>query len=152
MILLMVLNWFTSRKEFLVQFTDKNKLIQANRFWDSVDSNVFWLLIIMVVISLLWCRFYYKPYNNKPGRHYIPKHWYSFGGITFVVTFVASLCALCFWFVPNPKFDLKFLLTVSLINSVYSIIVYIILSYLFCKFSSTNAYRQIFNKPIKKKK
>ena len=87
---------------------------------------------------------YYKPYNEKPGRHYKPKHWWIFGGITFVVTFVITLIAV--YFMVPPKIDGSFVLElkIAVANAIYSSLVYALISWIWCQFNlPTNAYRYL---------
>ena len=69
---------------------------QASLFWDKLDglSIVFILLFFLIGVLAAW--FYYKPFNEQPNRHYLPKYWWMFfiasAIVSFLVTFGAALC------------------------------------------------------------
>lgn len=147
MIFLTALNWFTSKREYLenaVGSTDDPEEIErrkrlASRFWNSIDMNDVWMVLIMAAITAIICYAYFIPFNNKPGRHYLPSYCAIFGAFSLLLSFGATLfyCSL----IVKINYDMSFVMKVAAINTVYSLLLYLILSFIFCNYSSTNAYR-----------
>jgi len=147
MIFLAVLNWFTSKKAYLenaVGSTDDPEEIErrkrlATRFWNSIDTNDVWMVLIMAAITAFFCYVYFIPFNKKPGRHYLPSYCAIFGIGAILLSFAATLlyCSL----IVNMDYDTSFVMKVAAINAVYSLLLYLILSFIFCNYSNTNAYR-----------
>lgn len=146
MILLTVLNWFQTRKAFVdkhvgttedpEEIEDKKQV--AIEFWNGIDANDHWMLIAMIVITALFCYLYFIPYNNRPGRHYKPSHWFGFYVFAVIATLLSTF-GMCCLFV-NYSYDEGFVWTVSLINSALVILFYFLISIWFWKKSSSNAY------------
>ena len=87
---------------------------------------------------------YYKPFNDKPGRHYKPKYWIYFLLTTFVLTLLVTLGCECA--IAQPKLDGSFVLElkIAVANAIYSSFIYIFVSWIWCQFNlPTNAYRLI---------
>ena len=63
---------------------------QAKAFWRHLDSSLMIAIVIFLVLGIALAAFYYKPYNEKPGRHYRPQYWFIFLAVTFVLTFVVT--------------------------------------------------------------
>ena len=147
MIFLTALNWFTSKKEYLenaVGSTDDPEEIErrrrlASKFWNSIDMNDVWMVMIMAAITAIICYAYFIPFNNKSGRHYLPSYCAVFGAVSLLLSFVATLlyCSL----IVNMDYDTSFVMKVAAINTFYSLLLYLILSFIFCNYSNTNAYR-----------
>lgn len=147
MIFLTALNWFTSKKEYLenaVGSTDDPEEIErrrrlASRFWNSIDMNDVWMVLIMAAITAIICYAYFIPFNKKAGRHYLPSYCVFFGIGAILLSFAATLlyCSL----IVNMDYDTSFVMKVAAINAVYSLLLYLILSFFFCNYSNTNAYR-----------
>ena len=91
--LLKLYQWIAGKMtDFISQFQNNDSLYQqAKAFWNNLEDITIIILIIAVVIGILFAVIYYKPYNNKPGRHYTPKHWIFFLVITFVMAFLLTL-------------------------------------------------------------
>lgn len=147
MIFLTALNWFTSKKEYLenaVGSTDDPDEIErrkklASKFWNSIDMNDVWMVLIMVTITFAICYAYFIPFNNRPGRHYLPSYCALFGICSILLSFGATLlyCSL----IVKLSYDTSFVMKVAAINATYSLLLYLILSFIFCNYSNTNAYR-----------
>lgn len=147
MILLTALNWFTSKKVYLenaVGSTDDPDEIErrkrlASKFWNSIDMNDVWMVLIMVVITAAICYVFFIPFNKKPGRHYLPSYCALFGVGAILLSFGATLlyCSL----IVKVSYDTSFVMKVAAINALYSLLLYLILSFIYCNYSSTNAYR-----------
>ena len=131
--------------DFVKQFQDNETLYnQARNFWGRLEASSIIIVGIFIALGIVMAYTYYKPYNEKPGRHYKPKHWWIFGGITFVVTFVITLMAV--YFMVPPKIDGSFVLElkIAVANAIYSSLVYALISWIWCQFNlPTNAYRYL---------
>lgn len=128
--------------DFLYQFQNNESFYQqARAFWNKLDNVSLIFLIIFVVLGISFAFFYYKSYNNRPGRHYRPVHWILFLAITFIVTF---LLTLGFEYIAvSPKLQGAFLLEmkVAIGNGIYASVLYFLFSVLWCNAFPTNAYR-----------
>ena len=131
-----------SKSDFTNHFKNNDTLFkQAEDYWEKLDglSNI--ILIIMIVLGIVMAYSYYKPYNNKPGRHYHPKHWVYFLMGTFILSL---LFTFVFEYISAPpKLDgTKFLLLkIALGNAIYASGLYVFVSVLWCNCFPTNAYR-----------
>lgn len=131
-----------SGNRFKKTFQDNEVLYEhAKNFWNNIDSNGLIIIIIFLVIGALGAIYYYKWYNNKPGRRYLPKKWFIWLGITAVTSFVVSLIILLF--IARPRLEGSFTLELKIAfgNALYAAIVYLITSVLLCNCWQTNAYR-----------
>lgn len=131
--------------KFLDSFTE-NLRPQAEMVWRSLDGWTPWLLLLMAVLGIGLAVYYYKPYNDMPGRHYKVSHWAIWGIISVALTFIATLCIEFFGIKTNLRSGLYnlYILT-ALNNSIYCAILYLVTSVAWCWFGPTNAYR--FFKP-----
>ena len=131
--------------DFVKQFQDNETLYnQARNFWGRLEASSIIIVGIFIALGIVMAYTYYKPYNEKPGRHYKPKHWWIFGGITFVMSLVITLLAV--YFMVPPKIDGSFVLElkIAVANAIYSSLVYVIISWIWCQFNlPTNAYRYL---------
>ena len=103
--LLKLYQWIAGKMtDFISQFQNNDSLYQqARTFWGKLEGISTILLIIALMIGILFAVIYYKPYNNKPGRHYTPKHWIIFLVITFVMAFLLTLGFEYFAVAPHLK-------------------------------------------------
>lgn len=134
---------FTGTKaNFLKPFQENENLHkQADTFWNNLDGHTWITIMMFIVLGILMAIIYYKPYNNKPGRHYTPLHWMLFLGITAVLTFLLSYSVeyiVCKPSVPNANM-LEF--KIALGNTIYASLLYFISSIIWCYALPTNAYR-----------
>ena len=131
--------------DFAKQFQDNETLYnQARKFWSNLEASSIIIVGIFIVLGIIMAYTYYKPFNDKPGRHYKPKYWWLFLGITFILSFLITLGAA--YFMVPPKIDGSFVLElkIALANAIYSIIVYVLISWIWCQFNlPTNAYRYL---------
>ena len=132
--------------DFVKQFQDNETLyIQAKKFWGNLESWSIIIVLIFILLGAIMAWSYYKPFNEKPGRHYKPKYWVIFGVITFVLSFLVTLGFE--YFALPPKLDGAFVLELklALANALYSTLgVYLFVSWVWCQFNlPTNAYRRI---------
>ncbi len=144
--LLKLYEWIIgTMSDFAKQFQDKETLYnQARKFWSNLEASSIIIVGIFIVLGILMAYTYYKPFNDKPGRHYKPKYWWIFLGITFILSFLITLGAA--YFMVPPKIDGSFVLElkIALANAIYSNIVYVLISWIWCQFNlPTNAYRYL---------
>lgn len=131
-----------SMTDFVNQFKNNEALYnQARAYWNKLESSSSIILIILLVLGISMAVFYYQPYNNSPGRHYTPKHWFTFLVITFVLTFFVTW-GFEYLAVP-PKLDgaTVLQLKIALCNAIYASLLYFIVSIIWCFALPTNAYR-----------
>ena len=131
-----------SMTDFVNQFRNNEALYnQARAYWNKLESSSSIILIIFLVLGISMAVFYYQPYNNRPGRHYTPKHWLIFLAITFVLTFFVTW-GFEYFAVP-PKLDgaTMLQLKIALGNAIYASFLYFIVSVVWCFALPTNAYR-----------
>lgn len=119
---------------------------QAMLFWNKLDSVSFLFPLILVIVGGISVWYYYVPFNNTPHRHYKPKYWWMMMAVCAIMCFlltlgVALVCA-------PPKFEgtkvLEFKLALS--NMLYAVIAYGFVSFIWCNFGKTNAYRYLKSK------
>lgn len=131
-----------SMSDFTKPFQDNELLFnQAKAFWINLDSATVVIIAFFVIIGIGMCCYYYKPYNNAPGRRYEPSHWGAFGIATLIFTFLLTLGFE--YFAVNPALNGAFMveLKVALGNALYAIVLYVIASVVWCNFLPTNAFR-----------
>lgn len=114
---------------------------QAKSFWRHLESSSIVLIIIFIVLGILLAAYYYKPYNEKPGRHYRPINWICFWLLTFALTFIVTLNFE--YMAVAPKLQGAFLLEAKIAvgNALYSSLLFLVTSIVWCNFLPTNAYR-----------
>lgn len=131
-----------SMSEFTKPFKDNEPMYkQAKIFWKHLDNSMFIPVIMFILLGIGFAYYYYKPFNNMPGRHYTPKYWGLFAIVTFFV--VGLLTFLFEYFVVGHNIQGSVVLEfkVALGNSLYGALVYLLTSVLWCNVLSTNAYR-----------
>ena len=131
-----------SMADFINQFRNNEVLYnQARAYWNKLESSSSIILLIFIVLGIIMAICYYQPYNNRPGRHYKPKHWLLFLAITFVLVFLVTwgfeLVALKSTL--NGVMSLQ--LRIALGNAIYASILFFIMSLVWCNALPTNAYR-----------
>ena len=138
--LLTVLTWFTSKKEYLSNYADNESAKKAaTRLWNAIESGEIFLIITMIVLTVAICWFYYFPFNNKSGRHYRPKYWAIAGAINLIAVALTTW-GLCCILTPNPSFDYWFLTEVTIVNTIYALVLYYIISNIINRKGESNAY------------
>jgi len=131
-----------SMKDFAKPFKDNENLYnQAMSFWGKLENYSIIIVVIFIVLGLSMAIWYYKPFNNSPGRHYTLKYWLIFLISTFVFTFAVTLGFE--YLAVAPKIDGAFLLEtkIALGNACYATILYFFTSFVWCNWLPTNAYR-----------
>lgn len=128
--------------KFLASFQNDNLKQQADMVWRNLEGWTPWLVFFMAALGIGLAVYYYKPYNDLPGRHYKVSHWALWGGISVILTFIATLCIEYFGIKTNLKTGLNnlYILT-ALNNAIYCAILYFVTSVVWCNALPTNAYR-----------
>lgn len=148
MALLDLYDWaIPSKSEFLSRFShNEGQYNQALRFWDGLEDVGLVLVIVCLFCSIFPAVFYYTGFNNMSGRHYKPKYWWIFFGIVFLFVLVFSFGGEYFLIGSNlSKMDgaTSMLIKLASVNALYAAMVYLIISFVWCNFLSTNAYRYL---------
>lgn len=138
-----IYNWaIGSKASFLNSFQNEEELYaQAQQFWNGLESNAFIFAGIFLVMGAVWAWTYYGRYNNKPGRHYHPKHWVLLLALCAVLTFCLTLGAAYLYEAPKLNGAWPLEIKLSLANTLYALIIYILGSVIYCNYLPTNAYR-----------
>ena len=141
--LLKLYDWIAgSMTDFTSQFKNNEALYnQARAFWNKLEGPSSIIVLIFVVLGIALAAFYYKPYNNLPGRHYTPKHWFIFLAITFVITFLLTFGFEYIAVEPRLNGAMLLEIKVALGNAIYASILYFVVSVVWCNAFPTNAYR-----------
>ena len=131
-----------SMSDFTRPFQENEQLFkQAKMFWNKLDGMVWFPLIVCIILGAAFVYIYYGPYNNKPGRHYMPVHWWKFFAITFIVSLIVSIASL-FLLAPSSLQGADSLkIKIALSNAFGALIVYFVASLVTCYSFPTNAYR-----------
>lgn len=143
---------FLGKRKYLEKYADNESAKKAAmKLWNSLEGIDWVLLLIMIVVALGFCYYYYIPYNKKPGRHYEPKClftiWIILLLLVFVITFVVA-----YWLAKNPAFDRVLLLEMSIFNALYALVISFIVSILIEKMDKGNACPLLTFWPYLKKK
>lgn len=131
-----------SSNDFTRQFQNNEALYnQARSFWKTLENSSSIIICIFILIGIFMAYWYYKPFNNKPHRHYKPKFWLMFMFSSAVSSLIVTLLATYLMAEPrlNGAFLLEFKIAVG--NLIYTAVVYFIISVIWCNFGSTNACR-----------
>ena len=134
--------WFAgSMSDFTKPFQENEALYnQAKAFWKHLDGSMMVVIAIFLVLGIAIAVSYYKPYNDRPGRHYRPIHWLIFLVITFVLTFAVTWSFE--YIAVKPVLNGAMLeMKVALCNAFYATALYFITSVVWCNALPTNAYR-----------
>ena len=128
--------------DFVSQFKNNAALYdQARAFWSKMESFSIIIVLLFVILGIFWAFFYYNPYNKQPGRHYTPTQWLLFMVITFILTFLVTLGFE--YLAVSPRLNGAFLLQlkIAFANAIYSSVVYFVVSFIWCNWLPTNAYK-----------
>ena len=114
---------------------------QASLFWDKLDglSIVFILLFFLIGVLAAW--FYYKPFNEQPNRHYLPKYWWMFFIASAIVSFLVTFGAALGIAYPRISGTWTIEMRIALQNAFLTLVIYLLASVFICKKCTTNAYR-----------
>lgn len=133
-------------------FLSKTSLIDANNnlsedaingIWDKFNTMALIVIVLMLITSTAMAVYYYTLYNEYPGRHYTPQKWGMLYCLEILVVFVGSLATV---FALHPSGDINkvlgFEIQIIVINVLYSLVPYLLVSWLWCQCGwSTKAYR-----------
>lgn len=137
---LFILNRFTTKRAYLANFTDNDSdKIIAEKLWREIDNGDWIPFIIMVVVTLLVCGYYYFPFNNSSGRHYQIKYLIIFGFIALILVLISTFVSLLL-VTEHGSFDYALLLKATGINCAYAIILYVVIACGIIKTGKSNAY------------
>lgn len=114
---------------------------QAQIFWNKLDSFSPVFFIICLLVGIFMAYWYYGPYNEQAHRHYLVKHWAKFLGICAVISLVATFAVAYVAAPPRVSGSLSMEILLAIGNAIYSVIVYLIASFVWCNWLNTNAYR-----------
>lgn len=136
--------WLVGKKAaFVNSFPQDSPLRQqADAFWRQLDGSTWYFILAFVLVALLCAWIYYKPFNERPGRHFRPRYWVVFWIFTAVLSFIVTLFIA--WLMANPKNisgGWKIEIGISIVNTLYAAFMYVLFSVLFCNIGSTNAYK-----------
>lgn len=135
--------WFFLSKTGLA---DANKNLSdeiINAIWDKLNLTALIIFIAMLVISIGAAILYYTWYNERPGRHYTPQKWGLIFAIEILLVLLVST-GVAYGFYPSGdiKKVLSFEIQMVILNTVYSLVPYLFVSWLWCQLGwPTNAYR-----------
>lgn len=131
-----------SMTDFINQFRNNEVLYnQARAFWNKMESSSSVLLVILLAFGISMAIIYYRPYNNRPGRHYKPKHWLLFLLLTLVLTFCVTWGYEYLAVRPELNGATILQLKIALGNAIYAALLYFGVSVIWCNGLPTNAYR-----------
>ena len=131
-----------SMSNFTKPFQENEALFnQAKAFWRHLDGSMMVVIAIFVVLGIAFAVSYYKPYNDKAGRHYTPIHWLIFLAITFVFTFALTFGFEYIAVKPVLKGAVMLEMKIALGNAIYASVLYFVASVVWCNALPTNAYR-----------
>lgn len=131
-----------SMSNFTRLFQENEALFnQAKSFWRHLDGSMMFVIAIFIVLGIALAAIYYKPYNDKPGRHYRPTHWLIFLAITFVLAFAVTWGIEYIAVKPVLKGAVMLEMKIALGNAIYASVLYFVTSVVWCNALPTNAYR-----------
>lgn len=134
------LTWFTSKKDYLENYANNDSAKKAaTKLWNAIDGGDLLPLLLVAVLTVLICGYYYFPFNNKSGRHYHPKWWGILGLVALIVAFLTTIGCCCF-LADNPGFDFGLIFKAALVNTLYAAVVYFFFSVIINRTGKSNAY------------
>lgn len=131
--------------DFCKPFQNNERLYnQARSFWNQLESSSAIVIVIFIVLGLLLAISYYQPFNDQPHRHYKPRYWLLFWGVTILLSFVVTIVFLYISHEPKLQGSLILEFKIAFANSLYAGVLYLVVSWIWCQFNlPTNAYRLI---------
>lgn len=132
-----------SKGQFLQNFAHNEQLkAQAELVWRQLDGLLPVLFIITLVSGIGFASYYYTGFNERPGRHYKIKFWAMWAAIAFCFSLLATIPIEYIGIKTNVRTGLASLYWLCAINNaLYCLIIYILTSWAWCQFGSTNAYK-----------
>lgn len=141
--LLGLYKWATgSMSDFTKPFENNDALFnQAKAFWHRLDDYALIFIVIFIILGIGLAYIYYKPFNEKSGRHYKPSYWLVFliGSfiVTLFLTYIIEMIVVHSSISGASWLEFK----VAFGNAVYAALLYFITSVVCCRFLKTNAYK-----------
>ncbi len=141
--LLDLYEWIAGTQSSFTNSFQQNEALyaQAKSFWRQLESSTMITIVIFLVLGIFLAAIYYKPYNEKPGRHYRPTHWLGFLIATFVITLLVTWGFEWLAVTPTLKGAGMLEFKVALGNAIYATILFVLTSVVWCYALPTNAYR-----------
>lgn len=141
--LLKLYSWIAgSLSDFTKPFQENEALYkQARAFWGKLENNSMLIFLICIVLGISFAAYYYKPYNDQPGRHYTLGHWVGFLVVSFIVTFLVTLGVEYLLVEPKIQGALALEAKIALGNAIYASVFYLFTSVIWCNVGPTNACR-----------
>lgn len=140
-------DWILPNKmKYCLSFGDNQaKQKAAEEFVRSLSDKEIFALIICIVIALIGSASYYWWYNEIKwpfGYHYRKRHWFGWLVITCLMAALFTL-GICILFLSNMNLEGTgaFVLRLCVANVAYAIVIYGLISVLWCNVLPTNAYR-----------
>lgn len=131
-----------TKADFVKTFGDNDNLRQqADIFWRNLENTAPYLIAIGLVLSFFFARSYYTWYNNQPGRHYKPSHWFVGQLICFGTVCLGSFLMENLLLNLSLKGTMGIVINVSFFNALIAFILYLIISVIWCNIRKTNAYK-----------
>ena len=138
-----IYEWSAGDKTDFIKPYQNNEpmFLRAQTFWESLQSEAIILTSIFFICGLLvaWC--YYKPFNEKPGRHFKFTYWLIFLGLAFLLSFLLTLVFEFITLNTGIGGSTMLLIKIALTNGLYAMAVYWVISVIWCNFLPTNACR-----------
>lgn len=133
-------------------FLSKTDLIDANKgvssqitdgIWDKLNTISIIVFAAMIFLSFAAAAYYYTIYNDKPGRHYTPYKWGFIYALQLLLILVITIGMVFAMHYPGDyKKVLAYEIQIIILNTIYALVPYFILSLAWCNFGwTTNAYR-----------
>lgn len=133
-----------NKASFLQHYTGEGQeelYSQASLFWDKLDSLSIVFILLFFLIGVLAAWYYYKPFNEQPNRHYLPKYWWMFFIASAIVSFLVTLGAALGIAYPRIDGTWTIEIRIALHNAVLTLAINWLASVFICKRCATNAYR-----------
>jgi hypothetical protein len=130
-----------AKGKFLNNFNEQLKQ-QADFVWRELDGLSLILFLGGVIIGVGFAIYYYTGFNESPGRHYKMKYWGIWGALSFVLTMIFTVAIEYIGIKTNLNTGLTELYWLCAINNaLYSAILYLVTSFIWCNAFRTNAYK-----------
>lgn len=131
-----------SMSDFTKPFQENEQLYnQAKTFWRHLDGFMPIVIAIFIILGILLAWYYYKPFNDKPGRHYRLRYWCGFLAVTFFLTLALTLVLEYIVAKPTLNGAFRLELMIAIGNALYASVLYFLTSVVWCNALPTNAYR-----------
>lgn len=131
-----------SQTDFLNQYTNNPSLYEiAGTFWRNLENYSLVGFSIGLIISIILVYIYYKPFNEMPGRHYLPKYWYIFFICNLLIVFGITYSTELYLIKTTLENVASYELKLALANMLYSVVWFVLGSMICCKSVQTNAYK-----------